>query len=92
MKKISNILEETRGIKRPTNLYTEHQQYGVYLADCLGDPKHYSLYIKMAKNMDRRILEDALSFCKEYHSAKSKARIFMWRLKQLRQEAKERIA
>lgn len=91
MKRIDRILEQTRGLKRPRNLSTEFQQYGVYLAESLGDPKHYSLYIKLAKTLDREILEEALAFCKGYHSAKSKARVFMWRLKQLKELKNDRF-
>lgn len=86
MKKIGVILDEARGIKRPTNLYKEFQQFGVYLAAQLGDPKHYSLYIKLAKELDRGILEEALSFTKGYLTAKNKARVFMWKVKQLREQ------
>ena len=84
MKSISQVLEETKGIKRPKNLYKEFQQYGVFLADSLNDPKHYSLYIKLAKEVDRKLLEEALTFTKGYTTAKSKAKVFMWRLKKLR--------
>lgn len=89
MKSISKILEETKGLKRPKNLTKEFQQYGVFLADSLGDPQHYSLYIKLAKELPRNLLEEALNFTKGYSGAKSKARIFMWRLKQLRDKANQ---
>lgn len=84
MKSICKVLQETKDLKRPTNLHTEFQQYGVYLADSLGDTTHYSLYIKLAKTVDRSLLEEALTFCKGYASAKSKAKLFMWKLKDLR--------
>lgn len=84
MKSISKVLEETKGLKRPKNLTKEFQYYGVFLADTLGDPQHYSLYIKLAKEVDRKLLEEALNYTKGYTSAKSKARIFMWRLQQLK--------
>jgi hypothetical protein len=84
MKPISDILEQTKDTKRPTNLYTEFQQYGVYLAEQLEDPKHYSLYIKLAKKTDRGLLEEALAYTKGYTTAKSKAKIFMWKLGQLK--------
>ena len=88
MKQIGDILDERRGIKRPKNLTTEFQHFGVFLADQLGDPK-YSLYIKLAKTYPRTLLEEALSFTKGYTSAKSKCKVFMWRLKLLRQLDKE---
>lgn len=84
MKSISKVLEETKGLKRPKNLTKEFQYYGVFLADTLGDPQHYSLYIKLAKEVDRKLLEEALNYTKGYTSAKSKARIFMWKLQQLK--------
>jgi hypothetical protein len=85
MKSISKVLEQTKGIKRPTNLYKEFQQFGVYLAEQLEDTKHYSLYIKLAKDTKREILLEALSFTKGYLSAKNKGKVFMWKLKQLKQ-------
>lgn len=89
MKSISKVLEETKGLKRPTNLSQEFQVFGVYIADTLEDPKHYSLYIKLAKNTKRPILEEALNFTKGYLTAKNKARVFMWKLKQLKDLKKE---
>ncbi len=89
MKKLSKIIDETRFKDRPKNLSQEFQVYGVYLAETLNDTKHYSLYIKMAKTYPRSILEEALNFTKGYLSAKNKAKVFMWRLKQLRDIAKE---
>lgn len=90
MKSISKVLEETKGLKRPKNISTEFQQYGVFLADQLGDVKRYSLYIKLAKTMPRHILDEALTYTKGYTQAKSKAKIFMWRLKQLKDLEKEK--
>ncbi len=84
MKSISKIIAETKFKDRPKNIAYEFQEYGVYLAESLQDTKHYSLYIKLAKEMDRKILENALNFTKGYLGAKSKARVFMWRLQQLR--------
>lgn len=84
MKSVSTIIAQTRLKDHPKNLSKEFQHYGVYLAESLQDTKHYSLYIKLAKNIDRRILEEALSFTKGYYSAKNKAKVFMWKLKDLR--------
>ena len=68
----------------------EFQDFGYRLAIELNDLKHKSLYIKMAKEVDRSILERALSFVADADSAKSKARLFMWKVKQLKQEHKAR--
>lgn len=84
MKSINRIIGETKFKDRPKNISREFQMYGVFLAESLNDTKRYSLYIKLAKEVERKILEEALNFTKGYYGAKSKAKIFMWRLKQLR--------
>ncbi|MBI2018883.1 hypothetical protein HYS96_04230 [Candidatus Daviesbacteria bacterium] len=84
MKSINKIIGETKFKDRPKNISKEFQMYGVYLAETLGDTKHYSLYIKLAKEVDRKLLEEALNFTKGYYGAKSKAKIFMWKLTELR--------
>lgn len=84
MKSLQNILQQTKAKNRPKNLTQEFQVYGCFLAESLGDTKHYALYIKLAKEVNRNILEEALNFTKGYYSAKSKAKVFMWRLKQLK--------
>jgi len=84
MKRIGQILEEKNNPDRPKNLSREFQVYGVYLAESLDDTKHYSLYIKLAKEVDRKILEEALSFTKGYYGAKNRAKVFMWKLSQLK--------
>lgn len=89
MKKIGNILAERQHPDRPKNLSTEFQVYGVFLAETLEDTKHYSLYIKLAKQYGRGILEEALNYAKDYPHAKSKAKIFMWKLQELKTLAKQ---
>lgn len=86
MKSLAKVIAETKFKDRPKNLSREFQVYGVYLAETLEDPKHYSLYIKLAKELPRTVLEEALSYTKGYYGAKSKAKIFMWRLAQLKVE------
>lgn len=85
MKSIAKAIAEVKYKDRPKNIAYEFQEYGVYLAETLNDTKHYGLYIKLAKEVDRKILEEALNFTKGYYGAKSKAKVFMWRLKQLKE-------
>lgn len=66
----------------------EFQTYGLYLAETLDDMKHKALYIKLAKTVPRPILDKALSFVIDAQ-AKSKGRLFMWKLKELRSVAKK---
>lgn len=86
MKPISKVIAETKFKDRPKNISHEFQFYGCFLAESLDDTKHYGLYIKLAKEVDRKLLEEALNFTKGYFGAKSKARIFMWKLKELRKQ------
>ncbi len=62
----------------------EFQDYGYRLAKELNDEKHKSLYIKLAKEVDRSLLEQAKNFVKDAYKVKSKGRLFMWKLSQLR--------
>jgi hypothetical protein len=63
----------------------EFQQYGYELAEELGDMAHKALYIKLAKETPRVILENARSFVKD-SGARSKGRLFMWKLKELKNQ------
>lgn len=85
MKKIGTVLEDREEKETNKHISTEFQHFGVYIADCLDDKNHYSLYIKLAKTYPRGLLDEALTYAKAYTTAKSKAKIFMWRLKQLKQ-------
>lgn len=84
MKSIAKAIAEVRHKDRPKNIAHEFQFYGCFLAESLDDTKHYSLYIKLAKEIDRKLLEEALNYTKGYYKAKNKGRVFMWRLSQLK--------
>lgn len=82
-KKLSDLLskykqEEDKYISR------EFQQYGYDLAVELNDLPHKALYIKLAKTTPREHLEAARRFLKDATNAKSKGRLFMWKLKELK--------
>jgi hypothetical protein len=66
----------------------EFQHFGIYISEELGDYKHKALYIKLAKTTDRALLERALSFTKD-SNAKNRGALFMWKLKQLKDERKK---
>lgn len=68
----------------------EFQDYGYRLAIDLDDLRHKSLYIKMAKTVPRDILEQARSFVVDAEHAKSKGRLFMWKVGELRKAEKSR--
>jgi len=67
----------------------EFQKFGYDLAVQLDDMKHKALYIKLAKTTPRVFLEQARNFVKDSR-ARSKARLFMWKLKELKKESEEK--
>ncbi len=67
----------------------EFQDYGYRLALELDDLKHKSLYIKMAKQEDRALLERARSFVIDVQ-AKNKGALFMWKMKQMKEERRKK--
>jgi hypothetical protein len=72
--------------KRKKYIKNEFQAYGLQLAEELDDWKNKSLYIRLAKNTPREVLDKALYFVKDQNrnTIKSKGRLFMWKLKQLK--------
>ena len=83
MKSIREILEGRKAQKR--FITREFQDYGYRLAEGLGDLEHKSLYIKLAKEEKRELLQKAWDFVKDSR-AKSRAKLFMWKLKRLKDE------
>lgn len=67
----------------------EFQKYAYDLAMELGDQEHMVIYMRFAKIVPRHILERARSFVKDAN-AKNPARLYMWKVKQLREELKEK--
>jgi len=74
--------------KRKKYVKNEFQAYGLELATELDDWKNKSLYIRLAKTQDRKLLEKARYFVKDHSPGQVKTpyRLFMWKLKQLRME------
>lgn len=75
-------------LKRAKHSPLEFQAFGYFLAENLNDLNHRSIYIKMAKLLNRKILETAYHYVKENApnlSGKSaQAKLFMWKVKQLK--------
>jgi len=78
--------------KRKKYVKTKHQAYGLQLAEELGDWKNRSLYIRLAKNEDPKVLEKARLFIKDQKpgTIKTPYKLFMWKLKQIRLEKKQK--
>lgn len=76
--------------KRKKYIKNEFQAYGLELAKELDDWKNKSLYLRLAKSTDRKLLDTARYFVKDHspNQVRSPGRLFMWKLKELRKEAK----
>ena len=75
--------------KRQKYIKNDFQAYGLELAKELDDWKNRSLYIRLAKTLDHQILDKARYFIKDQNpgSIKTPYKLFMWKLKQLKEEA-----
>lgn len=85
MQKIGDIVKKYKLDDTDKYVSREFQKYAYDLAQELGDMPHKSLYMKLAKETPRGLLESARSFVKDAENARSKGRLFMWKLKQLKQ-------
>ena len=81
MKSVKDVLKDFDPLS-DKYLSREFQAFGVYLSEKLQDTNHKSLYIKFAKTIYRPLLEKALRFVID-SNARSKAALFMWKLKDL---------
>lgn len=79
---VREIIEKRLNKKNPKNIAYEFQDFGVRLAHELNDTKRKSFYIKLAKEHPRQTLERARDYALGYSKARSKAKIFMWFLKE----------
>lgn len=90
MQKVGDVLNKFNPVE-DKYISREFQAFGIYLSETLNDYKHKSLYMKLAKTVHRSILEKALSFCKDANTTTpNKGALFMWKMKQLKDEFKEK--
>lgn len=67
----------------------EWQDYAYRLAVELDDTERASLYMRLVKNTKRHILEEAFNFVKGANNVKNKARLFMWKIKEINNSIKK---
>jgi hypothetical protein len=84
MQKVANILKKYQLDDTDKYVSREFQKYAYDLAVELEDLPHKSLYMKLAKETSRGLMESARSFVKDAYQPKSKGKLFMWKLKQLK--------
>jgi len=85
MKSLQDILS-TKDFTGDTRNKHEFQAYGNRLAEELNDTKHRALYIKLAKEEDRNLLEQAREFVVGQRKIQTPGKLFMWKLGELRKE------
>lgn len=85
---ISDILAKYEPREEGKYISREFQDFGYRLAVDLDDLPHKSLYIKMAKTTPRAILEQARAFVVDAEHAKSKGKLFMWKVSELKKSVK----
>lgn len=87
---LGDILKEYQQSDEDKYISREFQKYGYELAKELGDLKHKALYIKLAKETPRGLLEATKSYVKDAENVKNKGALFMWRLQQLKKKSKNK--
>lgn len=85
MQSIKQILDEKKAGDKNKYISREFQDYGYRLAMELGDEKHKSLYIKLAKTVDRAILEACRRYAIDSNSDRRGA-VFMWKMAELKKK------
>jgi hypothetical protein len=90
LKSIRQLLDSYDLDDKGKYISREFQDYGYRLAVELNDERNKSLYIKLAKEVDRSLLEQARTFVKDATQVRSRGKLFMWKLQQLKQEQKEK--
>jgi hypothetical protein len=66
----------------------DFQSYGIYLAEQFNDYKNRGMWIRLAKMNHRSVLEKAYSFVID-SNADNKIALFLWKLKQIKNEPKK---
>lgn len=85
--KIDGLIELLEKLdKRKKYVGQEFQAYGLQLAEEMGEWGKRSMYIRLAKQVSREILEKARLFVKDQlpGTIDNKGKLFMWKLKELK--------
>lgn len=85
MKSLKDLIEEKKlqGTEKNKYISREFQDYGYRLAAELGDLEHKNIYMRLAKTVDRAVLEQCRRFVIDSNADK-KGALFMWKMKELK--------
>ena len=87
LEKLANSLNPQRLQETKVNRYvsTPEQLLALRIAQELGDADHKDIYLHLCKYTQTALIEQALRFVADAN-ARSKGKLFSWKVKQLRQE------
>lgn len=88
--KLGDVLKKYQHSDEDKYIAFEFQKYGYELAKEMGELERKSYYIKLAKTTPRGILESARSFVADANNVKSKGRLFVWKVNQIKAEQKKK--
>lgn len=88
--KLGDVLKKYQHSDEDKYIAFEFQKYGYELAKEMGELKRKSYYIKLAKTTPRGILESARSFVADANNVKSKGRLFVWKVNQIKLEQEKK--
>ena len=84
MKPIGQLIRTHQLIDKGGFITREFQDYGYRLACDLGEESKKALYIKLAKTVDRKILEQARTFVLDAQNVRHRGQLFMWTVNKLK--------
>lgn len=84
MQSLKDVLTKYALEDKGGHISQEFQDYGYRLACEMGEESRKSMYIKLAKSVDRSILERARSFVLDAPNVLNKGRLFMWAVGKLK--------
>jgi len=77
---MEDYLKRLKERAKASKVYSPHQLTGLMLAEMLGDDKHKSLYIRLAKKYDASTLFSLARSIQDRKNVKNKGAYFMSRL------------
>lgn len=84
MNSLKEVLEKYALEDKGGFISREFQDYGYRLACEMGEEGRKAMYIKLAKNVDRGLLERARTFVLDAPNVNNRGRLFMWAVGKLK--------
>ena len=84
MQSLKDVLVKYALEDKGGHISREFQDYGYRLACEMGEEDRKSMYIKLAKTVERALLERARSFVIDAPNVNNRGRLFMWAVGKLK--------